>query len=612
MAVSYQKIKSVGKEVRARGPHLEKLVLKTMKTVSDVVGGTLGPGGQPVLIERQEHDMPPIVTKDGVTVFRHLGFDNSTAEVILEAARDAAVRTANEAGDGTTTATILAEAIVRLTSDFCNRNRRISPQRVTRRLMQVFADRIEPAIRLMAFPASLSEEAGRRLLRSVAKVSANGDEKLADAVMECYDTVGDGGNVTITEVSGPSTYEVERIEGYPINGMGYEDSCGKYASKFINDPANQRIYLERPLFVVYHGKITEVQTMTLLMEKIGRVWQDKLVDRPRHNVVFVATGFSETVIAQLAINMVEQTTINVIPLLAPITPEPGGGQLGLLEDLCAVTGAKLLDPLSFPLDRAELEDLGTFSKSIEMTRFRTTVLSADHAEDADLETPGGPPNEFGILERVAMLEKQAEQAAGELDRSFIEERIGKLTGGIARLKVIGSSSGEMRERRDRAEDAICAVRGAIRWGCLPGGGWTLMSLAQDLLQLNDPIISEVLCVALFEPVKRLFSNAGYDDTEAKVIVDRIAKVIVDKDDPLVYDALEQKFVEPVSGGILDSVPAVLEAIRNSLSIASLLGTLGGTIVFRRDYELERREATETGSWLRENTDYKGIVDDRPY
>ncbi len=591
MAISYGKVKSVGKEVKARGPALEKLILRTMETISTVVGGTLGPGGQPVLIERQEHDMAPIVTKDGVTVFRHMGFDDSTSQVILEAARDAAIRTANEAGDGTTTATILAEAIVRLTANYCAANRRVSPQRVTRKLMSVFASEIEPLVRSSGIVVDSGTMAGKSLLHSVAKISANGDTPLADAVMECFELVGDGGNVTITELSGPSAYEAERIEGYPITGMGYEDSCGKYSSKFLNDPANQRIFLESPLFIVYHGKLTEIQTMTLLMEKIGAAWQDATREQTfRHNVVVVATGFSESVIAQLAFNFAEQTTINVVPLLAPVSPITGS-QLGLLEDLCAYTGSKLFDPLSAPLDHAELEDLGTHAKAFEMNRFRTTIFSEDGDE--------GAPNEMNVLERVAMLDKQAGQASSELDKSFLEERIGKLTGGIARLKVIGSSSGEMRERRDRAEDAICAVRGAIKHGCLPGGGWMLLKLINRLYTLEDPIVSGVLCPALIEPVKRLFTNAGFDESEGTAIVQKVAKSIVDDTGVLVYDALEQKFVDPLEGGVLDSLPAVLEAVRNSLSIAVLLGTLGGTIVFKRDHELERHESKENASWLRE-------------
>ncbi len=600
MGTSYQKVKSVGKQVLPRGKQLEKLVLETMETISIMVGGTLGPGGQPVLIERQEDNMPPIVTKDGVTVFQHLGFEDSTAQVILEASRDAAVRTANEAGDGTTTATILAEALVRLTNQYCKTHPKMSAQRVMRKLNDVFKNNIEPLIKSLAIKATLGTVEGNSLLKAVASISANGDQQLADAVMDAFSIVGDDGNVTISEVSGPYAYEVERIEGYPITGMGFEDSCGKYASKFLNDPANQRIYLEKPLFVVYHGKLTEIQTITGLMERIGSAWQDPEKSF-RHNVILVTTGFSESVLAQLAMNFAEQTTINVVPLLAPNNPM-AGGQLGLLEDLCAFTGSKLFDPLNAPLDSAELADLGMFSKAFEMTRFRTTVF-AEEGESAGIDEsgndiPGSPPNEFPVLDQVNILMRRAEAAGSELDKQFLQERIGKLTGGIARLKVIGSSSGETRERRDRVEDAVCAVRGAIKHGCLPGGCWTLMKVRHELAKLGDDVVNCVLMEAFQVPLARLLRNAGFDDDEAFEITVSL-QMDVANSESLVYDAMEQKFVDPFKNGILDSLPAVLEAIRNSISAAVLLGTCGGTIVFRRNNEADLKEAQANRAWLRE-------------
>lgn len=609
MGNSYQKVKSVGKQVLPRSYKLESLILETMQTISTMVGGTLGPGGQPVIIERQEDNMPPIVTKDGVTVYQHLGFDDATAQVILEASRDAAVRTANEAGDGTTTATVLAEALVRNTHFYCRQNSKISPQRVMRKLNDVFKKEIEPLVKSLATKAFLGSPEGDKLLRSVASVSANGDTDLASSVMEAFAIVGDDGNVTISEVSGPYAYEVERIEGYPIPGMGFEDSCGKYGSKFLNDPANQRIFLEKPLFVIYHGKLTEIQTITNLMNEIANAWQDP--DQAfRHNVILVATGFSESVLANLALNFAEMTTINVVPLLAPNNPMTGG-QLGVLEDLCAFTGAKLFDPLSCPLDSAKLSDLGQFSKAFEMGRFRTTILAEDGVQvgvdEHGAEILGSPPNELPVLDQVMILSKRAEQAGSEMDKQFLQERIGKLTGGIARLKVIGPSTSETRERRDRVEDAVCAVRGAIKHGCLPGGCWTLMKLRDSLEKLKDDVVSDVLVKAFVAPLEKLLSNSGLSFDEAQVVVANMAHGVSDKYKPvalsepdvLVYDALEQKYVDPFTNGILDSLPAVLEAIRNSISVAALLGTCGGTVVFKRDSEFDKKEANEIRSWLRE-------------
>ncbi len=601
MSFAYQKVKSVAKQVTPKGEKLENVVLTTMGLASKLVGATLGPGGMPVLIERQEHGLPPMITKDGVTVFRALGFDDAAGQCIMEAARDAAVRPAAEAGDGTTTATVLAEAIVRNTYAFTKANPRVSPQKVVRRLERAFREVIEPTIRSCSIEVQSSNDEGQRLLHSVAKVSANGDTDLADAVLKCFELVGDDGNVTIAEVNGPSAYEVERIEGFPI-GMGYEDSCAKFYGKFVNDPANQRVLLDNPVFLVYHGRVTEIQSLVSMFEKVGTLWQSDgtVVEdgevvtkedwKARHNVVLVATGFSESVLAQLAINFAHQTTINVFPLLAPVSPI-ANGQQKFLEDVACITGATLLDPLNAPIDKASVHDLGYGDglTSFEANRFRSTIF--------------GHVSEDEILVRSDELRANIANAESELDRQLLEERLGKLTGGIAKLKVVGASNGELKEKRDRAEDAVCAVRGAIRHGCLPGGGWMLLALMHQLKCENDPIVTGVLIPALFEPVARLLLNCGVDEVEAKSILEPVLESIVNVkangESPVVYDALECKHVDAIEGGILDSTPAVLEAVRNSISIAALLGTLGGTVVFKRDAVLERQEASDTNAFVRD-------------
>jgi chaperonin GroEL len=612
MALAYPKVKSVAKRMMTRGKSLDDTVLSTMETVSKLVGGTLGPGGHAVLIERQENNMANMVTKDGVTVFKSLGFTDPVKHAIMESARDASIRTANEAGDGTTTATILAYSVVKNINEYCERNPSVSPQRVVRALEKTFKEVIEPRIRSLSIKCDFATTQGKELLWNVAKISANGDEQLASAVMDCFVLVGDQGNVTITEISGPSAYEVERIEGYPIP-MGYEDSCSRFAHKFINDPGNQRINLENPVFVLYQGRIMDIQSVIFLMERIGMAWQ---ADGFNHNVVLVATGFSESVLAQLALNFAEPATINVVPLLAPVNAIPMS-QLEFIVDLAAITGARVFDQINNPLPRSheevDLNDLGHGVRSFEAQRFRSTVV--------------GQCDEVLTLERVDTLQKQLEQSAGSLlETSYLEERIAKLTGGIAKLKVVGASNGELREKRDRAEDAVMAVRKAIQYGALPGGGWTLLRLCTELVGRQDAVLNEVLIPSLLEPVYVLFHNLGYDRSEAAEKFIRPLLEMMEEENPvinllelpkapwykfvkpgpaaqeypvpMVYDALEGKFVKAVEGGILDSTPAVLEAIRNSLSIASLLGTLGGVCVYQRDTEVERQEARDTNEFLR--------------
>lgn len=581
--MQYAKAKSVSKEILGRGTSLKSLILKTMKTCSDVVGATLGPGGMSVVIERQEERLPPLITKDGVTVFRNLGFEDSAAHVLMEAARDASVRTAAEAGDGTTSATILAEALVRHTTAFCDSNPKVSPQRVVRTLEKGFRTVVEPWIRDNSVKVNLGSQVGRSYLHAVAKVSANGDVPLADAVLQCFDLTGDEGNVTIVEASGPSGYEVERIEGYPVF-KGYEDCCGKFYQEFINDPGRQMVSLDRPNYVLYHGRLNDIYSCLPIFEKIDQAAQ---AGQLSPNVVLVATGFSEVVLAHLATNFRVSNTINVYPLVAPLSAMQSG-QHDFLLDLAALSGARIFDPLNAPLDNAELEQLGT-TQAFEAGRFRSTVL--------------GYREELLVLERVDDLKKQLAGDISELDRSLIQERIGKISGGIAKLKVVGSSAGEVREKRDRAEDAICAVRGALKHGVLPAGGWALLKLTETLdavepgyLHFSETevqIFQEVLGASLMAPVSRLFGNAGYTEEETDSIV---AKIL--SGDREVYDVLDGRMVNAFEDGLLDSTPAVLEAIRNSVSIASLLGTCGGLVVFKRDLAVERQEARDTAEFLR--------------
>lgn len=570
--------KSAPKIVLARGPQLNNAVLSTLKQMASVVGSTLGPGGCPVLIERYEN-LPPFVTKDGVTVAKSLGFEDSLSQCLMEAARDASVRTAQEAGDGTTTAIVLADAIVQNIHQYCAKHPKVSPQKVVRHLERVFRDQIEPMVKSSARKANLATDEGRAFLRSVAMVSANGDSDLADITMECFGITGDEGNVTILELNGPSRYEAEEIVGFPIPMTGLDESAGRYYPSFINDPGNQRCLIKNPAFILHFGEITEVQSLAMLIERINLAREQRGFT---HNVVVVATRFSDVVLATLAHNFNHPTTINVVPLKIPHSIQ-SNGQMGFLQDLAGITGAKILDPLQAPIEQAQVEDLGPGVEAFESSRFRSTVL--------------GHADEFLLMARVDELKQQLMNPESELDQYILQDRIAKITGGIAKLKVFGSSNAELKEKRDRAEDAVCAVRGAIKHGCLPGGAWMMEKLVASLVP--DEIVDEVLVPALREPFKRLLANSGITDENEFAAIQNPIWDAMHTDKPIVYDLLEGKHVDPFEGGILDSTPAVLEAARNALSIATLLGTLGGIVVFARDRELEKKEALAAAAWIRD-------------
>jgi chaperonin GroEL len=591
--MDYAKVKSVGKQVEVSGAKLDKIVLETMKTIADIVGGTLGPGGKPALLERYEHGLPPILTKDGVTVYQALGFDNSIAHCVMEVARDASVRTANEAGDGTTTASILSEAIVRLTKEYCKDNPRVSPQRVVRTLQKTFRDFIEPTVQGLS--RSLNLESDQDLLHAIAKVSANGDTDLADAVMECFEVTGDQGNVTIVEEGGPDGYEVQHIQGYPI-AMGYEESCKKFYPKFINDPGTQRTLLDKPAFLLYHGRVNEIRDLVPIIEQVLSAYQQPAqfgLDKPfTPHLVVVATGFSEGVLATCATNFDDPRSPNIFPLLVPNNSPQSNAQFEFLRDLAGITGATLCDPISKPLPTVRLEDLGVGCDMFEVTRSRSNVVGfADE----------------GLLQmRLEEVQQQLQNPDSELDAKLLQERIAKLSGGIARLKVVGSSNADLKERRDRAEDAVCAVRGAVKYGCLPGGAWTLLKLCS--LLPTDPI-NGILREAFQTPFRRLVENSGFLTDEEGFAIEMPIQQGIAQGKSIVYDFLESKHVDAFEGGILDSTPAVLEAIRNAISSASQIGTLGGCVVFHRDPIFERNEARAASQWQRESS--YNPADERP-
>lgn len=577
--MQHRKIKSVAKVVAPESDELNRKILNTMANISAVVGATLGPGGKQVLIERQEFGVPNVITKDGVTVFRSLGFHDPVAHAIMEAARDASVRTATEAGDGTTTATVLAEAFVRNTYEFCKAHPKVSPQRVVRYMQKLFKEQVEPYVKSLAIPVD------NNILLQVAKCSTNGDDELATAIAKCFELVGDDGNVTITEQSGPSGYHVEQLKGYPV-GTGYEDCCGKFFTLFVNDRNSSRVYLDKPLFVLYHGVVTDVRTIEPLMQKIGLRW-DKDPAAPK-NVVLVATGFSDNTVGELALNWSRNDTINVYPLVIPRNIMQSG-QMDFLLDLQAITATPIYDPVSRPLQKAELEELGPPLEYFEAFRWRSNIV--------------GQADEALAMARIEEVQAQLSQLEGIAEKTIVQERLGKLTGGIAKLVIYAPTSGELREKRDRAEDAACAWRGAAVHGALPGGGWTLLKTSVMLLKLKKlnefekNAIAQVVCPSLEEPVWRLLSNAGYSDEEASDIIDSVFRQKISKN-PKVFDIIQGRMVYAKQSGVIDSLPAVLEAIRNSLSIASLLGTLGGAVVFPRDTELERKEAQDNYEWIR--------------
>lgn len=568
-----QKPKSAGKLMIPISEKLEKIVLYTLEKTAQIVGGTLGPGGRQVLIERPEMGMKPIMTKDGVTVIKNVGYDGAAEHLILEAARDAATRTAAEAGDGTTTATILSSSIANETAAAVSNSLKLSPQKIVREM-----EKLVPYIKekLNEYVLKVDEENYEEVLRKVATVSANGDDKLAEATLEAFDTVGEEGNITIVELNGPSRYEIEKLNGYTIE-QGFEESCRNFANGFINDRSGTMVVADNPIFILYDGVVNDLNGMYDAFNRVNAYLSEKGTQDTRY-LFLVAHGFSEGVLGELHLNWNHaQSTIKVFPLLTPQTAILNW-RTHFLYDIQAYVGAPVFNPIDRPLANLDPEQLVNSNRATycEVNRFRSSIVAEEDIEAIEL--------------RVEELKMQIETAESEYEQRDLELRIGKLTSGIARLNVYGLSQGETREKRDRAEDAWMSIKSALKSGACPGGGFTLVKLSADLMiqseKLNtvaERVAAGILGAALLEPVKILYRNHGYVQEEIDEYITSLLK-----NEEQTFDVDKQEWVDKFD--LLDSVPAVFEAIQNSISIASLLGTVGGIIAFARDSEADAKES----------------------
>ncbi len=571
------KAKTAAKLMTYDKEDLKKIVLDTVKEASDIVGSTLGPNGRVVLIERQEN-LPPYVTKDGISVFNAMAFENPTAQAILEAARDAAAKTNTEAGDSTTTATVLAEALIRRGFNYLEQNPKLSTQSVMRELEKAYKDLVTPFIK--ANSVKIKPDDTEDLLRKVSMIATNSDKEMTDAVVDAFNQVGHNGNITISEESGPSGYAIDKINGFPI-ARGFEDSCGRFLEDFINDRPNYRAVLDKPRFILYHGVINEIGTIINILQKIaGEAIPEDMNEVPdmSPNIVIVAHGFSETMLAFFSKNFKNEQSLNMIPLKTPLSPQ-ANGQYHFLMDLAAFTGAKVFDPLTMPLQNAETSDLGLKSMArFEFNRYRSLIT--------------GDPTEEALFPRIEELEQQVKNAESEADKEIIGERLAILSGGIAKIKVVGSSEAEIKEKKARVEDAVCAVKGALRAGVLPGGARTLLILGHKILTGNySKAVKKIMGMAFYEPIRRILENGGYSEGEISVVLLRHEN---ESDFMTTYNTLTNEFGNAIDMGVVDSAEAVGMAIKNSLSVAKMLMGLSAVIVFKRDYaeDLKRSEDYE--------------------
>lgn len=554
-------------------------IIDTLHVLDKIIGATLGPGGKPVILDRPASS--PMFTKDGVTVAEAVSFSDALSYVISESAKEACSRTNTEAGDGTTTAIVLAHALVKEGIRALRKNPFTSPQALCRELDEVFQTCIYENLENQATPITMDD------LKKVAMVSSNFDEEISDAVVEAVMMVGEDGTI-ITEESSGRGMAVEKREGFPFaKGLS---TFGSIQSIFMNNPQDQECQFENAYILLYDGDALSPSEVGVFLGGCFEAMKQNNDIRP---IIMIAHKFSPQVIKMFAQN-VQMNTAYVCPLETFATAQPNSKH-DLLHDLAAFSGATVLDPLTNTFSKAAqtkayLKFLGECTKT-KIGKYKSVLLDGHGA---------------GLMERIDSLRSQMDKAESDYDRELIKERMGFLAGGIANIYVGGSSDIEIRERKHRIEDTINAIRSAMEGGVITGGGVPLLCISKKLQEgfsfkkiFNRDKLSlakKILSKACETPFRRIMENAGCSNREIK----RAMKRVINCYGVVMYDSLAHKFINSLESGIIDPTKVTLHAFKNALSVAKLLMTSGGAIILPRDVQEERdadKQARDTASQM---------------
>jgi chaperonin GroEL len=544
-------VKSKTKDIVDSDRSLEEIVVDTLTRMANIAGKTLGPGGRAVLIERE--GLPPLITKDGVTVIKALGLPTSTANIILDTCKEISLNTARDAGDGTTTAIVLADAIVRYGKAFMKSNPKYNPQRFVRELKSLYEKTVVPYLKTVAVSVKSEEE-----LYQVALISANGDKDVAGVVVKAVMAAGEDGTVLIQEDQGGGM-RLETIDGYIVTS-GLRD-IGAIGTAFINDRAGQQVRMDEGLVVLFDGTVNDL-VLPMAIQTAYEAHQE-CFGKP---IIVMAHGFADLVIEKFL--KTSKSGVTILPVKVPKSSLANSRTM-FLQDMAAYVDGTVVDPASAPNFTAE--NFGTF-KSAKVNTYEAFLQCNINSDLVDA--------------RVKELKAVMAAAHSDHDRQHLRACIGKLTGGISTVWVGGVTDAEVRERKDRVQDAVEAVRSAVAEGIVAGGCVTHLALVHKLLTYEDSGPAKVLANALEAPFKLLLANCGEADLEDSLKSVIFISLALDTPPTVVFDAEAHKMVEPFSAGIVEPAKVHRIAIGNAISVASLMVTLGGIVCAPRDYNLE--------------------------
>jgi chaperonin GroEL len=519
------------------GENSRQSILRGVNILADAVKITLGPKGRNAVIEKKFG--APIITKDGVTVAKEIELQDPLENMGAQMVREVASKTSDVAGDGTTTATLLAQAIFR------EGVRTVAAGASPMALKRGIDKAVEVAV---AEIKRLSREVKGDMIAQVGTISANTDKQVGNIIAEAMKKVGKDGVITVEESKTMET-TLEVVEGMQFD-RGY------LSPYFVTDPTRMECVLEDALILIHEKKISSMKDLLPLLEQTAKAGKPLLI---------IAEDVEGEALATLVVNKLRGT----LKCAAVKAPGFGDRRKAMLEDIATLSGGKAItEDLGLKLEKLSLEDLGS-AKKVIIDKDNTTII-------------GGAGKASEIEGRIKQLRMQAEEATSDYDKEKLQERLAKLVGGVAVIKVGAATEMELKEKKARVEDAMHATRAAVEEGIVPGGGTAYLRCIPVLekLKLHDDEATGVNIVrrALEEPIRQIAQNAGH---EGALIVGRVRE---SKDENFGFNAETGEFEDMIKAGVIDPAKVTRLALQNAASIVSLMLTTEVLIADLKDEE----------------------------
>ena len=527
------------KEVRLKEQARDKM-LRGIDVLADAVKVTLGPKGRNVVLDKSFG--APRITKDGVTVAKEIELEDKFENMGAQMVREVATKTNDIAGDGTTTATVLAHAIVKEGTKYVAAG--MNPMDL-KRGVDLAVDAVVKDLEKRSKKISSSEEVAQ-----VGTISSNGDAVIGKDISDAMQKVGNEGVITVEEAKSLET-DLEVVEGMQFD-RGY------LSPYFVTNAEKMQVDLEKPYILLHEKKLSNLQAMLPILESVVQSTRPLLI---------IAEDVEGEALATLVVNRLR----GGLKVAAVKAPGFGDRRKAMLEDIAILTGGTVIsEDLGIKLENVTLEMLGT-SERVEITKENTTVID-------------GAGSKEDIKGRVNQIKAQIEETTSDYDREKLQERLAKLAGGVAVLRVGGATEVEVKEKKDRVDDALNATRAAVEEGIVAGGGLALLRAKKAVAALkssNSDIKAgiDIVLRALEAPVRQIVENAG---VEGSVVVGKLQD---EKDDNKGFDAQNEEYVDMIKSGIIDPTKVVRTAIQDAASVAGLLITTEAMVA-----ELPKKES----------------------